>query len=61
MIRFLEILLKVILSIVLIGFTLTTVSLAVNEPEIALFLIEITCYITLPLLLIAVAIDVKYN
>jgi hypothetical protein len=36
-------------------------SLVVNKPEIALFLTEITCYITLPMLLIAVAIDVKYN
>ena len=61
MLKFLEILLKVILTIVLVGFTLTTVSLAVNEPEIGLMFASITCYTALPLLLIAVGIDVKIN
>ena len=43
------------------GFTLTFMSLLVNEPKIGLMFAEITCYITLPLLLISVAIDVIYN
>jgi len=61
MLKVLEILLKVILTIVLVGFTLTTVSLAVNESEIFLMFASITCYTALPLLLVAIAIDVVYN
>jgi hypothetical protein len=61
MLKKLEILLRVILTIILVGFTLVIMSLIVNEPEIALMLAGITCYTALPLLIIAVAIDVKYN
>ena len=61
MIKKLEILLKVIFMTVLIGFTLTFLSLFVNEAEIAMMFASITCCIALPLLLIAVAIDVKIN
>lgn len=61
MLKFLEILLKVTLTILLVGITLVIMSFAVNEPKIALMLAGITCYTVLPLLLIAVAIDVKYN
>jgi len=61
MLRKLEILLKVILAILLVGVTLTTISLYINESEVALLFAGITCYTVLPLLIIAVAIDVKYN
>ena len=61
MIKFLEILLASCIVVVIGGFTLVATSLVVNEPEIAFFLTEITCYITLPMLLIALAIDIKYN
>lgn len=61
MLKTLEILLKVILTILLVGVTLTTISLYINESEIALLFAEITCYTVLPLLVIAVSIDVKYN
>ena len=61
MIKFLEFLLASCIVVLIGGFTLVATSLVVNEPEIALFFTEITCYITLPILFIAVAIDVKYN
>lgn len=61
MIKLLEFLLASCIVVVIGGFTLVATSLVVNELEIALFLTEITCYITLPLLLIAVVIDVVYN
>ena len=61
MLRKLEILLKVILTILLVGVTLTTISLYINESEIALLFAEVTCYTILPLLVIAISIDVKYN
>jgi len=61
MIKLLEFLLASCIVVLIGGFTLVATSLVVNETEIALLLTEITCYITLPMLLIAVAIDVKYN
>ena len=61
MLKFLEILLKVTLTILLVGITLVIMAFAVNESEIALMLAGITCYTVLPLLIIAVAIDVKIN
>jgi hypothetical protein len=61
MLKKLEILLKVIVTIVLVGFTLTTMSLAVNECEIGFMFASITCYTALPLLVIAIIIDVIYN
>jgi hypothetical protein len=61
MLRKLEILLKVIVTIVLVGFTLTFASLIFNNCDIALLIAKITCYTALPLLVIAVIIDVTYN
>ena len=61
MLKKLEILLKTIITILLVGVVLTTISLSINESEIALLFAEITCYTVLPLLVIAVSIDVKYN
>lgn len=61
MLKVLEVLLKIILSVLIIGFMLTFVSLWVNECEIALAIASVTSYICLPLLFIAVAIDVKIN
>jgi hypothetical protein len=61
MVKKLEILLKVIFMTVLIGFTLTTLCIFVNEAEIAMMFASITSCIALPLLLIAVIMDVKIN
>jgi hypothetical protein len=61
MLKVLEVLLKIILSVLIIGFMLTFVSLWVNECEIALAIASVTAYTCLPLLFIAVAIDVKIN
>jgi hypothetical protein len=61
MIKFLEFLLASCIVVLIGGFTLTAMSLMLNEPEIGLMFAEITCYIVLPCLFIAVAIDVKYN
>jgi hypothetical protein len=57
----LEILLKVIFTIVLVGFTLTALLVFVNEEEIAVFFAAATAYIAAPLLIIAVAMDIKIN
>ena len=61
MVKKLEFLLKVILAIVIVGFTLVITSLVFNESEIALMLAGITCYSALPLLIIAIALDIKIN
>lgn len=61
MIKFLEFLLASCIVVLIGGFTLTAMSFMFNEPEIGLMFTEITCYIVLPLLFVAIAIDVKYN
>jgi len=61
MVKKLEILLKVIFMTVLIGFTLTTLCIFVNESEIEMMFASITSCIALPLLLIAVIMVVKIN
>jgi hypothetical protein len=61
MLKILGILLKVILTIILVGFTLTFASLIFNNCDIALLIAKITCYTALPLLVIAIIIDVIYN
>ncbi len=61
MVKKLENLLKAILTIVIVGFALTTMLLAVNESEIAFTIAATTSCIACPLLLIAVAMDIKIN
>jgi hypothetical protein len=61
MIKLLKFLLASCIVVLIGGFTLTAMSLMLNEPEIGLMFAEITCYIVLPSLLVAVAIDVVYN
>ena len=61
MIKFLEFLLASCIVVLIGGFTLTAMSFMFNEPEIGLMFTKITCYIVLPLLFVAIAIDVKYN
>jgi len=57
----LNILLITIFVIILVGFTLTACLLAVNEQEIALQFVTVTSYIALPLLIVAIIIDLKTN
>lgn len=61
MIKKLELLLKVIITVIIVGFAFTTMLLAVNEDELAFIFSAVTCCVCLPLLLIAIAIDVKIN
>jgi hypothetical protein len=58
MLKTLEILLKACLIILIVGVTLTTLSLYFNEPKIGFMFASITSYICLPLLLISIGIDV---
>ena len=57
--RFLEILLQSIIIIMIIGFVFTCLFLSVNENEIAIECVTATAYTILPLLLLAVGIDIK--
>ena len=59
MIKKLEILLKVIITVIIVGFAFTTMLLAVNESELAFMVASVTSCISLPLLLIAIGMDVK--
>jgi len=61
MIKLLKFLLASCIVVLIGGFTLTAMSFMFNEPKIGLMLAEITCYVVLPSLLVAVAIDVVYN
>jgi hypothetical protein len=61
MVKKLENLLKAILTIVIVGFASTTMFLFVNESEIAFTIAATTSCIACPLLLIAIAMDIKIN
>jgi hypothetical protein len=61
MVKKLELLLKVIITILIVGFAFTTMLLAVNESEIAFTFAAVTSCLVLTLLFIAIAMDIKIN
>jgi len=61
MVKKLELLLKVIITILIVGFAFTTMLLAVNESEIAFTFAAVTSCLALTLLFIAIAMDIKIN
>ena len=61
MIKFLEILLSTCIVLVVGGFTLTTTSLMLNEPEIGLMFASITSYTVLPLLFLSIFVQYRID
>lgn len=57
--KLLLIILKTCVTVLSVGFTLTAISLYINESDIAYMFTSITVFICLPLLLIAIGIDYK--
>ena len=61
MIKFLEILLSTCIVLVVGGFTLTAMSLMLNEAEIALMFASITSYTVLPLLFLSIFVQYRID
>ena len=57
--KFLEILLQSVIIILLIGVTLTICFYSVNETELAMDCATAFSYVILPMLLLAIGIDIK--